>query len=312
MTVCMPVSRSEHDLERALRSVLAQGVEDLEVVITDDSGGRLRAAVDAVGDPRVRYQANAERLGFAGNHMAALDLARGRHVAILHEDDEYLPGFLARTLGVLEDDAEVGLVFTDCWVDNGHERRLRGVRLRSGRYDAFLPQVLRHDYFLPSTTLFRRELLDGARRWPETQAADLYFFIDVAEAGWPHYFLAEPLVVYREHEGQISTNDFGLRDSLVQIFGSYTFADPEVEELRRRRLAWALVSRGGVLLLQGDTRAARADLRRARETHADTLLWKRRALRAAASVPYLAARADPAWKRFRRLSGLERRHRYRH
>ena len=312
VSICMPVSRSVDDLERALRSVVNQGIDDLEVIVTDDSGGALERAVIAVDDPRVRYVANPHRLGFAGNHMAALDLTRGEYVGILHEDDEYLAGFVPTMLRVLRENPDVGLVFSDCWVDNGHDRRRRGVALRPGRYDRFLPYVLRHDYFLPSTTIFRRELLNVARRWPDTQAADLFFFIDAAQAGWPHYYVAEPLVIYREHAEQISTNDFGLRDSLVQVFSAYRFDEPDNEALRRSRLAWALVSRAGVRVLRGDGAEARDDLRQAKANDARTLRWKRRALLIAAGAPGVAARADPAWKRLRRLSGLERRHRYRH
>jgi hypothetical protein len=50
----------------------------------------------------------------------------------------------------------------------------------------------------------------------------------------------------------------------------------------------------------------------ARTTHAATLRWKRRALRLAAVTPRSVARLDPAWKRFRRVTGLERRYHYRH
>ena len=234
----MPVSRSAEDLERALRSVVSQGVEDLEVIVTDDSGGALERAVTSVADPRVSYVANPDRLGFAGNHMAALDGARGHYVGVLHEDDEYLPGSLTTMVGVLRDNADVGVAFSDCWVDDGRRRRQRGVRLRPGRYDRFLPYVLKHDYCLMSTTIFRREVLEGTRRWPETQAADLFFFIDAARAGWPHYYVAEPLSVYREHDAQISTNDFGLRESLVLVFGAYSFEDPD------RRIFVARDSRG--------------------------------------------------------------------
>jgi glycosyltransferase involved in cell wall biosynthesis len=312
LSICMPVSRSAEDLRRSLRSVLGQGIDDLEVIVTDDSGGRLGEAVTATDDPRVRYYANPERLGFAGNHMAVLDRARGRYVGILHEDDEYLPGFLRTTLNVFEREREVGVVFTDCWVAHDGVRRRRGVRVRPGRHDRFLPYLLRHDYFLPSTTVFRREAIQASRRWPESQAADLFLFIDVAVAGWPYYYVDDPLVIYHEHGTQISTNDFGLRDSLVQVFSAYSFDEADVEDLRRSRLAWALVSRAGTNVLAGDGAAARSDLRQARTVHGPTLRWKRRALRVASIAPQQVTRLDPVWKRFRRVSGLERRYHYRH
>jgi glycosyltransferase involved in cell wall biosynthesis len=297
------------DVRRALRSVLDQGIEDLEIIVTDDTCGSLEPAVAAVTDPRVRYRANHRRLGFAGNHMAAIGAARGAFLAVLHEDDEYLPGFLSATLDVLRDAPDIGLAFSDCWVDDGAKRWRRGVDLRPGRHDDFLRNALRYDYFLPSTTVFRREVLDTTRTWPDTQAADLFFFIDAAQAGWSHFYIDEPLAVYRIHGGQISADDFGLRDSLVEVFGAYAFDDPVAETLRRRRLAWALVGRAGSRILRGDADGARVDLNRARDVDEQTLYWKRRALRVAASVPRIAARVDPLWKRTRRFSGALRQRR---
>jgi glycosyltransferase involved in cell wall biosynthesis len=312
VTVCMPASRSGEDLRRALRSVLDQGVERLEVIVSDDSGGRLRSVAEELGDPRVRYRANPEPLGFAGNHMAALDEARGEFVGILHEDDTYLPQFLEAALGRFAEDESLGVVMADCWVERDGVRRRRGVRLRAGRHANFLTAAVRHDYFLPSTTVLRRRVLQDARRWPDGSASDLFLFIDAARAGWPFFYLDEPLVVYREHSGQISSDDLGLRNSLVDVFGAYRFDDPEAEDLRRYRLAWALVSRAGMHLRRVEPRQARADLRRARATHPSTLRWKRLGLHAASHGAWLAPRVHPLWTRLRNRLGVARRHQYRH
>ncbi|MEH3052924.1 MAG: glycosyltransferase family 2 protein, partial [Patulibacter minatonensis] len=94
MSVAMPAHRDSAYFRAALASVLAQTHADLEVIVGDDSGGELRAAVEAAGDPRVRYLAWKQRLGFAGNHAATLDLARGRYLAVLHDDDAWQPDYL--------------------------------------------------------------------------------------------------------------------------------------------------------------------------------------------------------------------------
>ncbi|MDQ8043356.1 MAG: glycosyltransferase family 2 protein [Patulibacter sp.] len=115
VSVCMPAHRDSAFFRDALASVLAQTMADLEVVVGDDSGGDLRAAVEAAGDDRIRYIANPTQLGFARNHEATIDQARGTYVAILHDDDLHHPTYLERMTAVLEADPEVGLACCDVW-----------------------------------------------------------------------------------------------------------------------------------------------------------------------------------------------------
>ena len=78
VTVCLPVSRSSALTARALGSVLNQELDDIEVLVGDETG-ESKTAVDAIGDRRVSYHRNPHRLGFTGNHVALLDRAKGRY-----------------------------------------------------------------------------------------------------------------------------------------------------------------------------------------------------------------------------------------
>jgi glycosyltransferase involved in cell wall biosynthesis len=269
VTVCMPAGFRPHEFEGALRSVLAQTYPKLEVVVSDDSGGALRSAVDQADDPRVRYFANPAPLGFADNHTTSLARARGDLLAFLHDDDEYLPTYLESVLAVFRRDPMVGLVTTDCWTERaGAPRGRRGVPYPGGRHDDFLRHLISRTYVLPSTTVMRRAVWEStSRRWPDTVVADVPMWVEAAVAGWPFYYLPEPLVLYRYHAGQLGGDELRHRNDVIDMWGSYTFADPTAEELRRRRLAGWLMARCGTWLRAGDAGAAREDLRRARREH---------------------------------------------
>lgn len=91
-------------LERALPSVLSQTYERIEVVIVGDAAApEVGRAVEAVGDPRVRYANLTLRgpypeepqalWGVAGGPPSneAMRLARGRWIASMDDDDESTP-----------------------------------------------------------------------------------------------------------------------------------------------------------------------------------------------------------------------------
>lgn len=288
VSVCMPAHRDSDFFRAALASVLAQTMPDLEVIVGDDSGGGLRAAVDAADDPRVRYVANPERLGFARNHIATMDAARGAYVAVLHDDDLHHPDYLQRMTAVLEADPELGLACSDLWEVFPDGRRQRpGEWITEGRYDDWLELALKHNFFVPTTTVIRREVWAARRSksWPEATVGDVVFWYDAALDGTPMYWVDAPLADYRRHDGQIS----GLiqtRSDQVMVNRLYRFDDrPEVEALRRQRVALGLVGRGGARLRTGEARGARADLREAAEESPHTLARKRRLLLAATYVP---------------------------
>ena len=103
-------------MEASLRSVAAQTLTDLEIIVVDDGSRDLGAAlVRAFPDPRVLliHQDNAGP-GSARNRGIAE--ARGRFLAFMDADDEWMPDFLDRALKHLDRDPELAAV-TFAWMD---------------------------------------------------------------------------------------------------------------------------------------------------------------------------------------------------
>ena len=98
----------------ALQSALGQSLDDLEVLVCDDSGSdEIEAIVrsfELPGLPPVRYVRNSERLGFVANLVQGIELASGRFVKVLCDDDRLFPNCLERQAKVLEEHEDVSLV----------------------------------------------------------------------------------------------------------------------------------------------------------------------------------------------------------
>ncbi len=96
LTVIMPVYNASAYLEEAVRSVLASGVEAVELLCVDDgssdgSGEMLDALAAADSRVRVWHRANA---GAAAARNAALQHVRGRYVTFVDADDKVSPTYL--------------------------------------------------------------------------------------------------------------------------------------------------------------------------------------------------------------------------
>ncbi|MEL6862399.1 MAG: glycosyltransferase family 2 protein [Pseudomonadota bacterium] len=90
VSVVIAAYKAEAFLQTAVHSALAQEGVTLEVIIVDDASPNSLAPVAeqaAGGDPRVKFIRLPENRGPSAARNAALDVARGRYIAVLDADD---------------------------------------------------------------------------------------------------------------------------------------------------------------------------------------------------------------------------------
>jgi glycosyltransferase involved in cell wall biosynthesis len=272
VSVCIRAHTRADGLRSALASVLAQTYDDFEVVVSDDSG-QLESHTDSFADPRVRYHRNPKPDGPAANLGRAVSLARGRLVAILNDDDYWLPEFLSTTVAVLDRNPDVGIVFSDDFFEVGDRRVRRQLPFTAGRHDRFLRDLLEHS-MPPSAAVMRRAVWDdGERAIPVSPrlVGDGVVWLRAAAAGWPFYYVDEPLAISRVHGQQVSWSDAELPARLIATYAAFRFDDAICEDLRRARVSEFLLARAHVLAIRGRLRDAWADVGRAHRTAPRTM-----------------------------------------
>ncbi|WP_164854742.1 glycosyltransferase family 2 protein [Devosia sp. 1566] len=100
VSVVVPTFGRSELVLRAVRSVLAQTMADLELlVVIDGEDGATLAALEPIKEPRLRVFSNPAQLGAARTRDRGAALSTGDWLAFLDDDDEWLPQQARKTTG---------------------------------------------------------------------------------------------------------------------------------------------------------------------------------------------------------------------
>jgi glycosyltransferase involved in cell wall biosynthesis len=139
VTIGIPAYDRPAELDRAVRSALAQDHPAIEVLVSDDASPdpavETVLGVLAASDARVRHVRQPRNLGHAGNYQWVLENARGEYFMWLADDDWIDPGYVSRCLAALEDDPTTILVcgLARCYEAGVHVLDERPTNLQSAR-----------------------------------------------------------------------------------------------------------------------------------------------------------------------------------
>jgi glycosyltransferase involved in cell wall biosynthesis len=115
VTVVIPTYNRPWELGQALASLRAQTLTDLEVIVVNDGGDTVDAALADEHGLDVRVLNLAGNSGPSAARNAGIDAARGRYLGFLDDDDLYLPHHLSAAVGVLES-AAADMVYVNATV----------------------------------------------------------------------------------------------------------------------------------------------------------------------------------------------------
>lgn len=212
VSVCIPTYNHAQVVGDALRSAMAQGYENLEILVVDnhseDETGQVVTDI-ASGDRRVRYVRHAENLGMARNFSACISLAKGEFVQILCADDALDPGCTAALADALHLCPEGVLAACGRILSDENLKPVRVVRARKLR-EVVSGQALLRECFVysnligePTAVMFRRAAASRGFHPDYSQAVDLEMWMHLLTQG-AGILLPEPLCRIRRHAAQAS------------------------------------------------------------------------------------------------------------
>ncbi|HEY8353177.1 MAG TPA: glycosyltransferase family A protein [Sphingomonadales bacterium] len=271
ISVVIPAYNAERTVAETLDSVLAQSMQDFEIIVVNDGS---RDATGAIldfyaerhpGKVRVIHQENTGQARARNNGIAA---ARGRYIAFNDADDIWAPEKLERQLRFLEDNPEYGLCYTEGMTidEKGRKKEPFGAtREFTGR--CFETLITRNN-IIGSSVMVRRAVLDDVGVFnPELRACENWELWTRIARKYPIACIDEKLSFYRQHGGNMSKDIDRMRENRIAAIQhnrrQYDGVVPNIESLTRNALYLAYRGFGGVYLGQLELAKARRDIGRA-------------------------------------------------
>lgn len=209
ISVVTSIYNGEKYIGETIESIIHQTFTDWEYIIIDNASTDASAEIIesyAKRDSRIRFYRNRENIGISANLNQCLDLASGKYIARTDADDLSYPERLQKQFQYMKEHPEVSLLGcrADIW-NNGVSSRPRKKEFMNYNCNETrfaLPFV----DFIPASSFFvRKEVLDKfcIRYRPYIYAEDFAYLLDILKHG-EIISLAEPLIVYRVYETQVT------------------------------------------------------------------------------------------------------------
>ena len=169
VSVIIPAYNRAGVIRRAIESICAQTFHDMEIIVVDDgSADNTGDAVQSIPDARIRCIRCETNRGPSAARNEGLRAARGKYVAFLDSDDEWLPWKIEKQIALMESLSEDwGVCHTGARIvkDGAIKIIFRPAPGASG--EVFHRFVLDKVPFLFPTLVVRRACIDRAGQFDE-------------------------------------------------------------------------------------------------------------------------------------------------
>lgn len=270
ISVCIPTFNRLGSLRKTIENILSMKSHAFELVISDNGSTDGTAEyLRSIRDRRVRVSRNERNLGQVANFRKCISLARGKYVAIFHDDVIYDKSILSVLAKPLEEDPSVGLSF--CAVRREYPREKRTVNIiprlrpRTGAQDYLRLQLISpNDTVLSGVNMLRRSAAVRAGSYDSSYLVrfDAKLYIGIAELGYAFAFTPRMLatdISLDDNQSFRPKVQAALPFETWRLMSGILSKHPELSGLRPKAVAIAARQATATLvkkLIVGDRKAA--------------------------------------------------------
>lgn len=194
--------RNKEILSAAIDSVLAQTRKDFEFIIYNDgSDSEISKILNdyAKKEPRIHYIENEVNHGLAYSLNSCIDVAKGKYLARMDDDDICDPQRLMVQYRYLEEHPEISFVGSSAFlIDEKGQWGIRKMPEYPEKQD-----FLRYSPYIHPTVMIRRSVFEEVEAYRATKenwrCEDYELFMRLWKLGYQGYNIQQPLFYYREN-----------------------------------------------------------------------------------------------------------------
>jgi glycosyltransferase involved in cell wall biosynthesis len=276
VTVVIAAYNSARYIGDTLDSLKYQNFTDFEVIVVND-GSDDREELERIikSHPLPVTYISQKNKGVSAARNAAIRVARGEFYAQLDADDQWTPDYLSVQLEILKNNPDVDLVYPNATiVGEGSFDGLEFMEISPSEGEVNFESLVRQQCVVMTCVMARMSVIRAAGMFDERirSCEDFDLWLRIVKNGGRIVYHRQRLVLYRRHEGSLSSDRVWMTRNLVGVFEKcaatlqLTAAEREVlnKELKDQRAMLNLFE-GKHALNAGETSVALTKFEKANE-----------------------------------------------
>lgn len=219
VSVIIPTYNRANLVSRAIKSVLNQTYQDFEIIVVDDcSEDNTEEIVKSFNDSRIRYIKHKKNKGGSAARNTGIKRARGKYIAFLDDDDEWLPSKLEKQIMLFEKlSKHYGVVYSGYYIAKGDVIKRKVLPKYRGDVYGYL---LKRNFIGSPTIVVRKECFKRAGLFDEDLPAsqDWDMWLRIAKY-YKFEYILEPLAIYYTNGSYFKLDKYII--SLEKILNKY-------------------------------------------------------------------------------------------
>lgn len=230
VSVVIPTYNRGYCIERAVRSVLQQTYQNLEVIVVDDgSTDNTSSVIERIKDSRLSYIRVKGNKGANHARNVGIEASKGAYIAFNDSDDEWLPEKLEKQMNLmlLEDDGQLGCVYCILtrYQDGKAISTAPNMEIQGENVIGDIYHYMQLNMFISTQTLLlKKSILDDVGYFNEDlkRLQDWELLLRIAQK-YKFTLVQESLVNVYEQEDSISKNAKGFVDTVRYVVNLHQY-----------------------------------------------------------------------------------------
>jgi glycosyltransferase involved in cell wall biosynthesis len=242
VSVVIPTYNRANLLGRAIRSVINQTYPDFEILVIDDcSKDNTEEVVKGFSESQLKYIRHGKNKGGSAARNTGITSAKGEYIALLDDDDEWLPEKLEKQIQKFKTVShKVGVVYTGCSEIMESSGKINFESIPDIRGNIYI-NMLRDCFIGSPTPLIRKDCFNKTGLFDETLLSNQDWDMWIRLASYYEFDLVPEILAKRYiHGSQISISlkaRIQAYENLIKKYKMELSEYPSILSRHLRRLA---------------------------------------------------------------------------